>query len=108
MKYLDPKNDVIFKKIFGQHPNILRSFLNSMLPLPERQEIVELEYLSSEMIPETYLEKFTSVDVRCKDKTGRQFLVEMQMNLAIQTQSSRHQPPTHTPATYYTLTNWLW
>ncbi len=80
MKYLDPKNDVIFKKIFGQHPNILRSFLNSMLPLPVGQEIVELEYLSSEMVPETYLEKFTSVDVRCKDTTGRQFLVEMQMN----------------------------
>jgi predicted transposase/invertase (TIGR01784 family) len=80
MKYLDPKNDVIFKKIFGQHPNILRSFLNSMLPLPDGQEIVELEYLSSEMIPDTYLEKFTSVDVRCKDKAGRQFLVEMQMN----------------------------
>jgi len=80
MKYLDPKNDVIFKKIFGQHPNILMSFLNSMLPLPEGQEIVELEYLSPEMIPETFLEKFTSVDVRCKDKKGRQFLVEMQMN----------------------------
>jgi len=32
------------------------------------------------MIPETFLEKFTSVDVRCKDKNGRQFLVEMQMN----------------------------
>jgi len=80
MKYLDPKNDVIFKKIFGQHPNILMSFLNSMLPLPEGQEIVELEYLSSEMMPETFLEKFTAVDVRCKDKTGRQFLVEMQMN----------------------------
>ncbi len=80
MKYLDPKNDVIFKKIFGQHPNILMSFLNSMLPLPEGQEIVELEYLSPEMIPETFLEKFTSVDVRCKDKHGRQFLVEMQMN----------------------------
>jgi len=80
MKYLDPKNDVIFKKIFGQHPNILMSFLNSMLPLPEGQEIVELEYLSPEMIPETFLEKFTSVDVRCKDKNGRQFLVEMQMN----------------------------
>ena len=80
MKYLDPKNDVIFKKIFGQHPNILMSFLNSMLPLPEGQEIVELEYVSPEMIPETFLEKFTSVDVRCKDKNGRQFLVEMQMN----------------------------
>jgi len=80
MKYLDPKNDVIFKKIFGQHPNILMSFLNSMLPLSEGQEIVELEYLSPEMIPETFLEKFTSVDVRCKDTRGRQFLVEMQMN----------------------------
>jgi len=80
MKYLDPKNDVIFKKIFGQHPNILMSFLNSMLPLPEGQQIVELEYISPEMIPETFLEKFTSVDVRCKDNKGRQFLVEMQMN----------------------------
>jgi predicted transposase/invertase (TIGR01784 family) len=80
MKYLDPKNDLIFKKVFGEHPDILRSFLNSMLPLPEGQEIIELEYLSPEMIPETFLEKFTSVDVRCKDNHGRQFLVEMQMN----------------------------
>jgi predicted transposase/invertase (TIGR01784 family) len=80
MKYLDPKNDLIFKKVFGEHPDILRSFLNSMLPLPQGHEIVELEYLSPEMIPETFLEKFTSVDVRCKDSKGRQFLVEMQMN----------------------------
>lgn len=80
MKYLDPKNDVIFKKIFGQHPEILISFLNSMLPLPNGQQIVELEYLSPEMLPETFLEKFTVVDVRCKDQYGRQFLVEMQMN----------------------------
>ncbi len=80
MRYLDPKNDVVFKKIFGQHPEILRSFLNSMLPLPGDQQIVELEYLSPEMIPETFLEKFTVVDVSCKDQYGRQFLVEMQMN----------------------------
>jgi predicted transposase/invertase (TIGR01784 family) len=80
MKYLDPKNDLIFKKLFGNHPDILRSFLNSLLPLPPDQEIVDLEYLSPEMIPETFLEKFTSVDVRCRDNHGRQFLVEMQMN----------------------------
>jgi predicted transposase/invertase (TIGR01784 family) len=80
MKYLDPRNDLIFKKVFGEHPDILRSFLNSMLPLPQGQEIVDLEYLSPEMIPETFLEKFTSVDVRCRDNHGRQFLVEMQMN----------------------------
>ncbi len=51
-----------------------------MLPLLGDQQIVELEYLSPEMIPETFLEKFTVVDVRCKDQYGRQFLVEMQMN----------------------------
>jgi len=80
MIFLDPKNDYIFKKIFGQHPDILKSFLNSMLPLPDGRQIVELEYLSLEMIPETFLEKFSAVDVRCKDQYGRQFLVEMQMN----------------------------
>ncbi len=80
MIFLDPKNDYIFKKIFGQHPDILKSFLNSMLPLPDGRQIVELEYLSPEMIPETFLEKFSAVDVRCKDQYGRQFLVEMQMN----------------------------
>ena len=80
MKYLDPKNDLIFKKIFGEHPDILMSFLNALLPLPPNQQIVEMEYLTPEMIPETFLEKFTSVDVRCKDNLGRQFLVEMQMN----------------------------
>lgn len=43
MKYLDPKNDLIFQKVFGEYPDSLRSFLNSMLPLPKGQEIVELE-----------------------------------------------------------------
>jgi len=28
MKYLDPKNDLIFKKVFGEHPDILK-FENS-------------------------------------------------------------------------------
>jgi len=61
MRYLDPKNEVVFKKIFGQHPEILRSFLNSMLPLLGDQQIVELEYLSPEMILETFIEKLTIV-----------------------------------------------
>jgi len=80
MKYLDPKNDLIFKKIFGEHPHILKSFLNSMLPLAEGQKIIDIEYMSPDVIPPTFLEKFSCVDVRCKDNRGRQFLVEMQMN----------------------------
>ena len=78
-KYLDPKADLTFKKVFGEHKELLISFLNALLPLPEGKEIVELEYLPSEMVPVNPDKKDTIVDVRCKDKDGRQFLVEMQM-----------------------------
>lgn len=80
MNYLDPKNDLTLKKIFGQHPHLLKSFLNALLPLPEGNFIESLEYLPADMVPETPLMKFSIVDVRCKDNHGRQFIVEMQMH----------------------------
>ena len=80
MRYLDPKNDLVFKRIFGEHPLILRSFLNALLPLPEGGQIVSLEYLQPEQVPDVPLLKNSIVDVRCKDERGRQFIVEMQMN----------------------------
>jgi len=79
MRYLDPKNDLTFKKVFGEHPHLLKSFLNAMLPLEEGGEIESLEYLPAEMVPQIPLMKNTIVDVRCRDKKGRQFIVEMQM-----------------------------
>jgi predicted transposase/invertase (TIGR01784 family) len=79
MTYLDPKNDLTFKKIFGQHPHLLKSFLNAILPLDEDQLIESLEYLPLELVPEIPLLKHSIVDVRCKDNKGRQFIVEMQM-----------------------------
>ena len=79
MRYLDPKNDLVFKKVFGGHANILLSFLNAMLPLEEGQIIQSIEYLPPEMVPEIPVIKNSIVDVRCKDNKGRQFIVEMQM-----------------------------
>jgi predicted transposase/invertase (TIGR01784 family) len=76
--YLDPKNDLLFKKIFGEHKELLISFLNSFLPLGEK-EIVEIEYLSPEQVPDTPLGKNSIVDVRCTDNNNRVFIVEMQM-----------------------------
>ena len=80
MRYLDPKADLTFKKVFGEHPDLVISLLNALLPFetPE-EEIQEIEYLTPELVPETPLKKNSIVDVRCKDKQGRQFLVEMQM-----------------------------
>ncbi len=83
MQYLDPKNDLTFKKVFGQHPHLLKSFLNALLPLPEGSFIESLEYLPSELVPEIPLLKHTIVDVRCKDNRGRHFIVEMQMHWTI-------------------------
>ena len=32
-KYLNPKADLTFKKIFGEHPDLVMSLLNALLPL---------------------------------------------------------------------------
>jgi len=78
LKYLDPKIDVLFKKIFGENKELLISFLNSLLPLKDDQEIVAIDYLSPEQVPDTILGKNSIVDVKCIDNGGRTFIVEMQ------------------------------
>jgi predicted transposase/invertase (TIGR01784 family) len=79
-RYLDPKADVVFKKIFGDHPHLLQSFLNAVLPLAENNPIVELTYLPTEQIPQIPTFKRTIADVKCKDAKGRVFIVEMQID----------------------------
>src|SRR5579872_1250738 len=78
-RILDPKSDIVFKKIFGQHPDLIKSFLNSILPLPEGTLIETIEYLTPEQTPRIPSMKNTIVDVKCKDQFGRYFIVEMQM-----------------------------
>ena len=79
-RYLDPKSDIVFKKVFGEHPTLLKSFLNAVLPLPENGQIVELTYLPTECIPAIPLLKRTIADVQCTDQQGRIFIVEMQID----------------------------
>ena len=73
-KYLDPKADVTFKKVFGEHKNLVISFLNALLPLDEGKKIMTIEYLPSEMTPRTPFSKDTIVDVRCEETGGRKLL----------------------------------
>lgn len=79
-RFLDPRSDVVFKKIFGQHPELIKSFLNNILPLPEGRFIESLEYLTPEQSPRIPAMKNTIVDVKCTDQKGRIFIVEMQMS----------------------------
>lgn len=56
-KYLSPKADLIFKKIFGEHPDLVMSLLNALLPLNDEQQIQSVEYLSPEMVPDNPAKK---------------------------------------------------
>ena len=78
-RYLDPKSDLVFKKIFGHHPELLKSFLNAILPLPQDCTIESITYLRSENVPELAALKYSIVGVRCLDNHGRHFIVEMQL-----------------------------
>ena len=80
-KYLDPKADLTFKKIFGEHKNLVISLLNALLPLKEDEYVESIEYWPAEKIPNrTEAEKYSIVDVCCKDNRKREFIVEMQMS----------------------------
>ena len=80
-KYLDPKNDVAFKKIFGTEKNkdILIHFLNDMITFKENSPIVTVTFLKTVQDPETAAKKTSIVDILCTDEKGNQYIVEMQV-----------------------------
>ncbi|UJQ21328.1 Rpn family recombination-promoting nuclease/putative transposase [Wolbachia endosymbiont of Delia radicum] len=80
-KFLDPCNDLCFKKIFGteKNKNILIHFLNDILGFTEINAIQEVEFLSTIMDPEVASDKQSIVDVLCKDSIGNRFVIEMQL-----------------------------
>lgn len=51
MRYLNPKADLTFKKVSGEHPDLVMSLPNALLPLEEEHEITDIKYLPAEMMP---------------------------------------------------------
>ena len=70
-KYLDPKNDIAFRKIFGSEKNkdILIHFLNDMLVFREGKPIQNITFLKTNQHPELAYKKESIVDG--KQHTGR-------------------------------------
>jgi len=79
MKFVDPKTDIAFKKIFSNeaHKEILMEFLNETLIL--ESPIIELQVLNPYQVPKLYDLKTTSLDIKAKDQLEREFLIEMQV-----------------------------
>jgi predicted transposase/invertase (TIGR01784 family) len=80
-KFLDPKNDIAFRKIFGseEHKDILIHFINDILELEGISQIEEVEFLSTIQDPEIASKKQSIVDVLCRDISGTQVIIEMQV-----------------------------
>lgn len=82
MKFADPKNDVAFRKIFGNEAKkvILISFLNSVLNLEGDRKIIDLEFRNTFQLPRITGLKTSIIDVNVKDQTGTTYIVEMQLS----------------------------
>lgn len=77
-KYLNPKADLTFKKVFGEHPDLVMSLLNALLPLDEGKRIEHVEYLTPEMVPENPGKKNSTIFVCCRKTDSYPFIVEIQ------------------------------
>ncbi len=66
MEYLDPKADLTFKKIFGNHPNRLRNLLNALQSLNEDELIQQEQYLPT--TEELEISGFTDAELWAYDK----------------------------------------
>lgn len=78
-RYLDPKTDLTFKQVFCKHPELAISLLNALLPfnMPD-EEIESLEYLSPMQMPNHPLHRHDILNVRCRNRLGKHFIVDIQ------------------------------
>ena len=81
-RFLDPKNDFAFKKIFGTEKNrdILIHFLNDVLDFSDHAKIEEVTFLPTIQDPDIASKKESLVDVICTDQFGKKHIVEMQVS----------------------------
>jgi predicted transposase/invertase (TIGR01784 family) len=81
MKFADVKNDVAFRKIFGNEnkKEVLISFLNAILDFEERHKITDVTIINPYQLPKFRDGKATIIDVKARDQSGREFIVEMQV-----------------------------
>ena len=80
-KFLDPKNDVAFKKIFGEDaskPHLI-SFLNGVLELINDREIKDINFLNPYQAPRVAGKKISFIDVLVTDQRNIRYVVEMQI-----------------------------
>ena len=78
-RYLDPKADLTFKKVFGEHPDLVISLLNALLPFQTKEEEIQsVEYLTPFHAPDNLFFNENVVNVKCTNNNGSHFFVQIQ------------------------------
>ncbi|MCT4664682.1 MAG: Rpn family recombination-promoting nuclease/putative transposase, partial [Flavobacteriales bacterium] len=78
-KFINPFTDFGFKRLFGEEPNkdLLLDFLNELLKENEGR-IVELNYMKTEHLDSTQIDRKAIFDIYCENEKGEKFIVELQ------------------------------
>jgi predicted transposase/invertase (TIGR01784 family) len=81
MIFADVKNDIAFRKIFGNEnrKETLVSFLNAVLDFDGDQRIDQVMILNPYQLPKLKGSKVTIIDVKATDQSGRTYIIEMQV-----------------------------
>ena len=78
-RYLDPKADLTFKRVFGEHPDLVISLLNALLPFQTKEEEIQsVEYLTTFHAPDNLFFNENVVNVKCTNNNGSHFFVQIQ------------------------------
>jgi predicted transposase/invertase (TIGR01784 family) len=81
-RYLNPKFDITFKRVFGTEKNkkLLIGFLNEVLKDQIKTKIKDVTFIPPSLDPELISRKQSVVDVLCKDDRGVKYIIEMQFS----------------------------
>ena len=92
MKFINPRTDFAFKRIFGSEsdPSKLISLLNAVLQAQGDKQITSIEILNPYNAPKISLLKESFLDLRARDASGNTYLIEMQANQNTQKHHKHH------------------
>jgi len=76
-RYLNPINDVAFKRVF-KHKEIMIGFLNNILRLKDGELIVDLTYIDKEEVPDIGQGRRSSFDMQVVDQANKKYIIEVQ------------------------------
>ena len=79
-KFLNPKNDLAFKRIFGSEKNkdILIHFLNDIFGRTTNP-IEDVIFLKTAQEPKVAAQRVSIVDILCRDTQHNRFIIEIQV-----------------------------